>query len=75
MAKPGSHWKSRGWTAASGALKVNVPVWELLLHEMSKPGRQVQWDHVPAHVNVHGNEVAHGLALEGMCCSPPWLGK
>ena len=46
-----------------------MPVWELLSQEMNKPGRQVRWD-VPAHVNVNGNEVANGLAVEGMCSSP-----
>ena len=62
------HWKSKGWwTTASGALKANVPVWELLLHKMNQPGRQVQWEHVPAHVNLQGTEIANGLAMERMC--------
>ena len=39
---------------------------------MAKPGREVRWEHVPAHVNVQGNEVANGLAMEGMCSSPLW---
>ena len=30
------------------------------------------WEHVPAHVNVQGNEVAKRLAMEGMCSSPLW---
>ena len=30
------------------------------------------WEHVPAHVNVYGNEVANGLAVEGMCSNPLW---
>ena len=66
------HWKSKGWTATSGKLQVHVPVWEMLLQEMAKPGREVRWEHVLAHVNVQGNEVANGLAMEGMCSSPPW---
>ena len=49
-----------------------MPVWEMLLHEMEQPGRDVRWEHVPAHVNVQGNEVANGLAMEGMCPSPLW---
>ena len=49
-----------------------MPVWEMLLWEMAKPGREVRWEHVPAHVNVQGNEVASGLAMEGMCSSPLW---
>ena len=56
----------------SGKLQVHVPVWEMLLREMAKPGREVRWEHVPAHVNVQGNEVANGLAMEGMCSSPLW---
>ena len=64
------NWKSKGWTTSSGKLRVHVPVWEMLLHEMEKPGRDVRWEHVPAHVNVHGNEVANELAMEGMCSSP-----
>ena len=44
----------------------------MLLHEMEKPGRDVRWEHVPAHVNVQGNEVANGLAMVGMCSSPLW---
>ena len=66
------HWKSKGWTTTSGKLQVHVPVWEMLLHEMEKPGREVRWEQVPAHVNVQGNEVANGLAMEGMCSSPLW---
>ena len=56
----------------SGELQVHVPVWEMLLHEMEKPGGEVRWEHVPAHVNVQWNEVANGLAMEGMCSSPLW---
>ena len=66
------HLRSKGWTTTSGKLQVHVPVWEMLLHEMANPGREVRWDHVPAHVNVQGNEVANGLAMEGMCSSPLW---
>ena len=66
------HWKSKGWTTTSGKLQVHVPVWEMLLQEMAKPGREVRWEHVPTHVNVQGNEVANGLAMEGMCSSPLW---
>ena len=66
------HWKSTGWTTTSGKLQVHVPVWEMLLHEIEKPGREVRWEHGPTHVNVQGNEVANGLAMEGMCSSPLW---
>ena len=66
------HWRSKGWTTTSGKLQVHVPVWEMLPREMAKPGREVRWEHVPAHVNVQGNEVANGLAMEGMCSSPLW---
>ena len=65
-------WKSKGWTTTSGKLQVHVPVWEVLLQEMATPGREVRWEHVPAHVNVQGNEMANGLAMEGMCSSPLW---
>ena len=44
----------------------------MLLQEMATPGREVRWEHVPAHVNVQGNGVANGLAMEGMCSSPLW---
>ena len=47
-------------------------MWELLLHEINKPGRQVRWEHVPAHVNVYGNKVANGLAVEETCSSTLW---
>ena len=66
------HWKSKGWTTTSGKLQVHVPVREMLLQEMAKLGREVRWEHVPAHVNVQGNEVVNGLAMEGMCSSPLW---
>ena len=66
------HWRSKVWTTTSGKLQVHVPVWEMLLQEMAKPGREVRWEHFPAHVNVQGNEVANGLAMEGMCSSPLW---
>ena len=55
------HWKSKGWTTSFGKLQVHVPVWEMLLHETEKPGRDVKW-----------NEVANGLAMEGMCSGPLW---
>ena len=42
------------------------------MQEIHKPGRRVRWEHVPAHVNVYGNEVANGLAVEGMCSNPLW---
>ena len=61
-----------GWTTSSGKLQAHVPVWEMLLHEMEKPGRDVRWEHIPAHVNVQGNEVANGSAMEGMCSNPLW---
>ena len=66
------HWKSKGWTTTSDKLQVHVPVWEMVLQEMAKPGREVRWEHVPSHVNVQGNEVANGLAMEGMCSIPLW---
>ena len=66
------HWRSKGWTTTSGKLQVHVPVSEMLLQEMAKPGREVRWEHVPAHVNVQGSEVVNGLAMEGMCSSPLW---
>ena len=53
-------------------LQVHMPVWEMLLHEMEKPRRDVRWVNIPAHVNVHGNEVANGLAMAGMCSSSLW---
>ena len=46
------HWKSKGWMTTSDKVQVHVPVWEMLLQEMAKPGREVRWEHVPAHVNV-----------------------
>ena len=39
---------------------------------MAKQGREARWEHVSAHVSVQGNEVANGLAMEGMCSSPLW---
>ena len=66
------HWRSKGWTTTSGKLQVHMPVWEMLLREMAKPRREVRWEHVPAHVDVQGNEVANGLAMEGMCSSRLW---
>ena len=50
----------------------HVPVLEMLLQVVAKPGRAFRWEHVPAGVNVQGNEVANGLAMDGMCSSPLW---
>ena len=47
----------------------------VILHGMSKPRRQVRWELVPAQVNMYGNKVANGLAMEGMCSNPLWSGK
>ena len=52
-------WRSKGWTTTSGKLQVHVPVWEMLLQKMAKPRREVGSEHVPAHVNVQGNDVAN----------------
>ena len=49
-----------------------MPLWELLLQEMHKPGRQARWEHVPVPVNMCGNEVANHLAVEGMCSNQLW---
>ena len=57
---------------ACGTLKANAPVWGLLSQEMNKPGRQVRREHVSAHVNVYGSELANWLAVEGMCSNPLW---
>ena len=38
------HWKSKGWTTTSSKLQVHLPVREMLLHEMEKPGREVRWE-------------------------------
>ena len=65
-------WKSKGWTTTSGKLQVHVPVSETVLQEIAKLGREVTWEDVAAHVNVQGNEVANGLAMEGMCSRPLW---
>ena len=48
-------------------MKANVPEWQLLSLEMNKIGTQVRWEHTSAHINVYGNELAKGLAVEGMC--------
>ena len=37
-----------------------------------KARKRGQWVHVSAHVNMQGNEVANGLAMECMCSSPLW---
>ena len=61
--------RSRGCTTSTGRLKANAPVWEKLIEEIQKPGREVRWEHVPGHTYVEGNERANVLAMEEMCTS------
>ena len=49
-----------------------MPVWEMLLQEVAKPGKEVRWEYVPAHVNVQGNEVA--MDWRWKACAPVRLG-
>ena len=57
-------WKSRGWRGSSGRVAC-IELWEALLQESSKPGRELVWVIVPSHVDVSGNEEAHRLSNVG----------
>ena len=53
-------WKLRGWKNSKGKPVKNRWLWELL--DSLIIGRDVTFEHVPAHVGIHGNEMADQLA-------------
>ena len=56
----------------SYGLLSNVHLWVELLELIEELGPRLQWLWAPSHVGLEGNEVANGLAAEGMCQSPLW---
>ena len=57
---------------SAGKLKVNMEVWENMLREIEKPGREIRWEHVPRNIEVEWNEGANSLAMEGTRTNPSW---
>nr|XP_004477732.2 ribonuclease H1-like [Dasypus novemcinctus] len=56
-------WKENGWKTASGRDVVNRSHFERI--DQASRGMDIQWDHVPGHSGIEGNEAAHRLATEG----------
>mmetsp|Transcript_137378 Transcript_137378/g.238953 ORF Transcript_137378/g.238953 Transcript_137378/m.238953 type:complete len:201 (-) Transcript_137378:319-921(-) len=54
--------KIRGWKNSQGVVVVNIPLWEMLIVELDRPGRIVQWVKIPSHVGIQGNVEADRLA-------------
>ena len=51
----------------SNGLLSNVHLCVELLELIEELGLRLQWLWAPSHVGLEGNEVANGLAVEGMC--------
>ena len=64
-------WRAQGWMGSNG-LPSNVHLWVELLELVEELGPRLQWLWAPSHVGLEGNEIANGLAAEGMCQSPLW---
>ena len=62
-------WRSQGWMGSNGLLS-NVHFWVELLELIEELGPRLHWLWAPSHVGLEGNEVANGLAVEGMYQSP-----
>jgi len=63
-------WKVRGWKNAKGVVVSNPALWDLLINELDRPGRVVQWVKIPSHVGIEGNTEADRLANIGRESSP-----
>mmetsp|Transcript_137376 Transcript_137376/g.238948 ORF Transcript_137376/g.238948 Transcript_137376/m.238948 type:complete len:136 (-) Transcript_137376:522-929(-) len=62
--------KIRGWKNSQGVVVVNIPLWEMLIVELDRPGKVVQWVQIPSHVGTEGNVEADRLANIGRESSP-----
>ena len=63
-------WKVRGWKNANGAAVPHFALWDLLITELDRPLREVQWVKIPSHVGIGGNVEADRLANLGRESSP-----
>ena len=63
-------WKIRGLKNAKGVAVSNPALWDLLINELDRPGRIVQWVKIPSHVGIEGNVEADRLANLGRESSP-----
>eukprot|EP00670_Eutreptiella_braarudii_P017476 CAMPEP_0174349448 /NCGR_PEP_ID=MMETSP0811_2-20130205/6181_1 /TAXON_ID=73025 ORGANISM="Eutreptiella gymnastica-like, Strain CCMP1594" /NCGR_SAMPLE_ID=MMETSP0811_2 /ASSEMBLY_ACC=CAM_ASM_000667 /LENGTH=305 /DNA_ID=CAMNT_0015476833 /DNA_START=215 /DNA_END=1132 /DNA_ORIENTATION=+ len=62
-------WKIKGWVGSCGPVS-NVPIWEMILTELEREGRELVWIKVPSHVTVEGNNEADRLASVGLHVHP-----
>lgn len=56
-------WKKNGWKKRDNTPVLNVDLVKQLDYLMNKI--KVRFEHVSAHVGIHGNEMADKLAREG----------
>ncbi len=58
------NWKRRGWKTAEGADVLNRDLWEALLAEVTRHGKDsVEWHYVRGHVGTPGNERCDAIAV------------
>jgi ribonuclease HI len=58
------NWKRRGWKTAEGADVLNRDLWEVLLAEVTRHGKdRVEWHYVRGHVGTPGNERCDEIAV------------
>jgi ribonuclease HI len=58
------NWKRRGWKTAEGADVLNRDLWEALLGEVTRHGKDViEWHYVRGHVGTPGNERCDAIAV------------
>ena len=58
------NWKRRGWKTAEGADVLNRDLWEALLAEVTRHGKdRVEWHYVRGHVGTPGNERCDEIAV------------
>ena len=62
-------WKIKGWVGSCGPVS-NVPIWELILSELEREGREILWIKVPSHVTIEGNNETDRLASVGRHAHP-----
>ena len=58
-------WVKNGWRNSSGEAVRNKQEWEELLELVNKDKMVIEWNQVPAHSGIPGNEEADKLAVKG----------
>ena len=65
-------WHGMAWVGGGGGHISNIPLWEELLEEIVRLGKELRWIYVRGHAGMEGTETAHRLPVEGMGLRGMW---